>query len=256
MATTNIFGGTYVGLLSALSSNGVPTELSGNGYARALFVGNYDPVQSFVVFPEAVTFGPGVTATWAAAVFVGVFDAATSGNLILSWPIPSVAVAVGATYTIPSNLSVNVTQGLLAGASPVAIGSGKVFGTLSTGQTVSSGVATQFSAAGVLAAGSIVATVPLIDAASIVTNGAAGGVFSVTLAGNRTLAAPTNMQIGQTYRWYFTQDGTGTRTLALNAIFKTEGGAPTLSTAAGAVDRYDGVFDGTTVWGRLGKAYA
>jgi hypothetical protein len=76
----------------------------------------------------------------------------------------------------------------------------------------------------------------LTDAASIAWDTSAGHLASVTLGGNRTLAAPTNGVAG-TYILRVTQDGTGSRTLAYNAAFKWAGGtAPTLSTTAGAVD--------------------
>ena len=63
---------------------------------------------------------------------------------------------------------------------------------------------------------------------------------SVTLAHNTTFAAPSNQVIGQSGSIIITQDGTGSRTAAFNAAFKFVGGtAPTLSTAANAVDRID-----------------
>jgi hypothetical protein len=76
----------------------------------------------------------------------------------------------------------------------------------------------------------------LTDAASIAWDTSAGHLASVTLGGNRTLAAPTNGVAG-TYILRVTQDGTGSRALAYNAAFKWAGGsAPVLSTTAGAVD--------------------
>ena len=63
---------------------------------------------------------------------------------------------------------------------------------------------------------------------------------SVTLAHNTTFAAPSNQVVGQSGSIIITQDGTGSRTAAFNAAFKFVGGtAPTLSTAANAVDRID-----------------
>jgi len=81
------------------------------------------------------------------------------------------------------------------------------------------------------------AAVALADAATVVWNLSLGFDFTLTLAGNRTLAFPTSGKVGQRGRIRIQQDGTGNRTLALAANLKTAGGlAITLSTAAGAVD--------------------
>jgi hypothetical protein len=82
--------------------------------------------------------------------------------------------------------------------------------------------------------GSVVA---LTDGATITPDFAAGNNFSVTLAGNRTLANPSNLTAGQAGTIVITQDGTGSRTLAYGSNWKFPGGtAPTLTTAAGSVD--------------------
>jgi hypothetical protein len=74
------------------------------------------------------------------------------------------------------------------------------------------------------------------DAATIAWDGNLGSVAKVTLGGNRTMGAPTNIQTGGTYVLYAIQDGTGGRTLAYNAVFKWPAGvAPIITTTAGAV---------------------
>ena len=79
--------------------------------------------------------------------------------------------------------------------------------------------------------------VSLTDAATIAVDLSLGNNFSVTLAGNRTLGAPTNTTAGQSGVIVVTQDSTGSRTLAYNSIYKFAGGtAPTLTTTASAVD--------------------
>ena len=71
---------------------------------------------------------------------------------------------------------------------------------------------------------------------------------SVTLGGNRTFAAPSNQTVGQSGSIFITQDGTGSRTASFNSAFKFVGGtAPTLSTAASAVDRIDYVIKSSNV---------
>lgn len=79
----------------------------------------------------------------------------------------------------------------------------------------------------------------LTDAATIAVDLSLGNNFSVTLAGNRTLGAPTNVVPGQSGIIVLTQDGTGSRTLAYNTFWKFVGGSvPSLTTAAGAVDSF------------------
>jgi phage-related tail fiber protein len=96
----------------------------------------------------------------------------------------------------------------------------------------------------------------LTDAATISWDMNSGGIATVTLGGNRTMAAPTNLKKG-TYILKVIQDGTGSRTLAWNAVFKwASGTAPTLSTAAGTVDILTFVCDGTNMYGSIVKAFS
>ena len=77
----------------------------------------------------------------------------------------------------------------------------------------------------------------LTDAASITSDFAKGNNFLVTLAGNRTLAAPSNAVAGQSGSIYIIQDGTGSRTLGYNTVFQfVSATVPTLSTGASDVD--------------------
>ena len=79
--------------------------------------------------------------------------------------------------------------------------------------------------------------VALTDAATVAVDLSLGNNFTLTLAGNRTLGAPTNVTAGQSGVIVVTQDGTGSRTLAYNSVYKFAGGtAPTLTTTASAVD--------------------
>jgi hypothetical protein len=80
----------------------------------------------------------------------------------------------------------------------------------------------------------------LTDGATITPDFAVANNYSVTLGGNRTLANPSNLTAGQSGSIFITQDGTGSRTLAYGSQYDFIGGtAPTLSTAANAVDRID-----------------
>jgi len=79
--------------------------------------------------------------------------------------------------------------------------------------------------------------VALTDAASVAVDLSLANNFTLTLAGNRTLAAPSNVTAGQSGVIVVTQDSTGSRTLAYNSIYKFAGGsAVTLTTTASAVD--------------------
>ena len=66
--------------------------------------------------------------------------------------------------------------------------------------------------------------------------------FALTLANTSscTLANPSNLAAGQTGSIFIVQDGTGSRLLTYGSSWEFAGGtAPTLTTAASAVDRID-----------------
>ena len=88
---------------------------------------------------------------------------------------------------------------------------------------------------------SVGATITAATSASTITLDFGASVHhSVTLAHNTTFADPSNEVVGESGSIIITQDGTGSRTAAWNSAWKWTGGtAPTLSTAASAVDRID-----------------
>jgi hypothetical protein len=91
-------------------------------------------------------------------------------------------------------------------------------------------------------------TITLTDGATLNWDTSLGQVAQVTLGGNRTFAAPTNLVNGGFYSLLIIQDGTGSRTISWNAVFDFTGGtAPTLSTAAGAKDIITWRSDGTNL---------
>lgn len=97
----------------------------------------------------------------------------------------------------------------------------------------------------------------LTDGANIGWDASANQVCSVTLAGNRTLDNPTNMKDGATYIVTVKQDATGSRTLAYGTAYLWPGGtAPTLSTAANAIDIITFISDGTSMYGVINQAFA
>jgi hypothetical protein len=96
--------------------------------------------------------------------------------------------------------------------------------------TAKTNVAQSFSAA---QRGAITA---LTDGATITPDFSLSNNWSLSIGGNRTLANPTNLTAGQSGCIYITQT-TGSHTLAYGSNWDFAGGtAPTLSTAASAVD--------------------
>jgi len=90
--------------------------------------------------------------------------------------------------------------------------------------------------------------ITLTDGATLNWDTSLGQVAQVTLGGNRTFAAPTNLVNGGFYSLLIIQDGTGSRTISWNAVFDFTGGtAPTLSTAAGSKDLIAWRSDGTNL---------
>lgn len=89
----------------------------------------------------------------------------------------------------------------------------------------------------------------LTDGATVNWNMTSGQVATITLGGNRTIAAPTNLKI-QTYILHVIQDATGSRTLTWNSVFKwVAGAAPVLTTTANARDVFVFICDGTNLYG-------
>ena len=82
----------------------------------------------------------------------------------------------------------------------------------------------------------------LTDGSTITVDFSVAPHFTVTLGGNRTFGDPSNLSlsVGSSGSIFIVQDGTGSRTASFHSDYKFVGGtAPTLSTAANAVDRID-----------------
>lgn len=144
-------------------------------------------------------------------------------------------------------------KGLIA---PLAVKNAHLFGAI-TNDKLAGGITSSQLAGGITADKLAFAINALTDAASIITAGSPGPVFTVTINGNRTLANPTSPDPGITYYWVITQGAGGNFTLAYDTLFTFPGGTPpTLSTAAGAVDVLMAVYDGLKLRAQLTKAYA
>lgn len=80
----------------------------------------------------------------------------------------------------------------------------------------------------------------LTDAATITPDFSVSCNFTVTLAGNRTMANPVNVTPGQSGCIFIIQDATGSRTASWGSNWDWAAAAiPTLSTSANAIDRID-----------------
>ena len=91
------------------------------------------------------------------------------------------------------------------------------------------------------------AVTTLTDGATITPDFALNNVFTVTLGGNRAMANPSNPIDGQSGSIFIVQDATGNRTLTWGANWDwVSGSAPTLSSAANAVDRVDFIVRSST----------
>ena len=92
----------------------------------------------------------------------------------------------------------------------------------------------------------------LTDAATVALDTDLGNNFRVTLGGNRTMGVASNVSDGQRLFLEVIQDGTGNRTLSFPAQYQfSDGVAPVLKTAAGAIDLFDMVYDATSATFRV-----
>lgn len=89
------------------------------------------------------------------------------------------------------------------------------------------------------------AVVALTDAATIATDASQGNHYRVTLGGNRTLGNPTNPTDGQRSTWELIQDGSGSRTIALDSKFAlgTDIAAVVLTTTASKRDFLTAIYN-------------
>jgi hypothetical protein len=142
-----------------------------------------------------------------------------------------VVIGNGTNFVVESGATLKTSLGLTIGTDVQAYDA----------DTAKTDVAQSFTAA---QRGAITA---LTDGATITPDFAVANNFSVTLGGNRTLANPSNLTAGQSGSIFITQDGTGSRTLAYGSYYDFAGNtAPTLSTAASAVDRIDYIVRSST----------
>ena len=172
-----------------------------------------------------------------------------SGISIAGTAVTATAAQLNVMASVTSSAAeLNVLDGIPAGLTSTELG-------YSDG--VTSAIQTQIDAAGdasvgtanTWTAGQRGEITALADGATITIDMADSNNFSVTLAGNRTFANPSNDTAGQSGSIFITQDGTGSRTASWGTDWEFAGGtAPTLTTTAAASDRIDYVIrSGTSI---------
>lgn len=176
-------------------------------------------------------------------------------QLVEGSTLENASVASGADY--PSNpntgelfykTGVDVGLKVYDGASWTAVGSGG-----------GGGGGVELDESNTYTAAQIVAPVTLTSGATVNMDASLSNNFRLVLGTNATLANPTNLVNGQVFNVLIIQDATGGRTLGYGNKFKFVGGvAPSLSTAANAVDILGCYYDGTLdlIFGNLNKTYA
>lgn len=93
------------------------------------------------------------------------------------------------------------------------------------------------------------ATVNITYASTVAVNWASGDVQAITLTGNWTPSAFSNIRDGARYVLRIKQDGSGSKTITWPAIIKWAGGsAPVLTTTANKTDVFSFVSDGTNLF--------
>lgn len=196
------------------------------------------------------TFTAGIVLTGGAAVInfksVGINDTAATGLAL--------TVDAGNNVTLANNLVVTGTttlNGAVVLNTPLAVAQGGTgsttaagartnlgLGTAATQNTGTSGATLPFlNTANTWSAAQRSTITALTDGATITPDFSLANNYSVTLGGNRTLANPTNLAVGQSGFIAVSQDGTGTRTLAFGTQYKFQGATvPTLTPTASAID--------------------
>tara|TARA_R110000822_G_scaffold12986_2_gene46702 strand:- start:107 stop:1849 length:1743 start_codon:yes stop_codon:yes gene_type:complete len=152
----------------------------------------------------------------------------------------TLATSIGSSNSAITALSATMATSI---ASRLPLAGGTITGTVSAQEVdVSSlGLGTVAGAKRLTMSGAAVAQyTSLTDAATIAVDLNTAQNFIVQLGASRALGNPTNCVAGQTGSIIVIQDGTGSRALSYSGNWKFIGGtAPTLSTAAGAIDRLD-----------------
>ena len=226
-------------LAAIVSHNSGSTEPSGTKYAYMPWfdTGSTPPVykirnaanDGWITVAEVTTnFG---LASLSGSTFTGDITLNAQSDVRFADSDSSNYVALQAPATISSNYTLTLPDAdgsanqvlKTDGSGALGFASYLLLSETTVGQTVTGGVR-----------GNVVS---LTDAASIAYDMDDGVNASVTLGGNRTLANPTNITVGQSGVIFVKQDSTGSRTLSFGSYWSFAAGtAPTLTTTASALD--------------------
>jgi len=224
--------------ISAAGNVGVNAPSSG----AALTVTGAAVTSGALVVNAGASTGEGMT-LYASTVSYGasIVGRASDNSSILRFVNNAFSLEQGAIQSTPTALNLNY-----AGTTRVSIASGGavtvIAPTSGNALTVNGNAYTPASA--------------LTWGATLTVNAQLSNLFYVTLTGNTTTFTISNMQDGQTINIFFTQDATGSRTLAWSGVKFPGGSAPALSTAANAVDLAVITNRGGVFYGSLSKAFA
>lgn len=235
IAGASTLGGIKVGAGLAVAGDGT---LSASGSAPG--------TQTITDFANAAGTTTGLTYGYQAGVI-------RQDNLTTSVAAGTVALAASATNYVEINgtgtVSAN-TSGFTAGRYPLAqvvTGASSITtitdkrGLIAVG---ASGIS--LGAVNVFTKNQSVAPSALTSGATIALDASLSNNFKLVLGTNATLSNPTNATDGMVVNIRIKQDGTGSRTLAYGSAYKWPGGtAPSLSTAANAVDLLSMYYDST-----------
>jgi hypothetical protein len=246
VASTKLQFNPSTGILSSTSFTGAGTGLTGTASSLSIG-GNAATATTATNVSGTVAIANGGTGeTTRQAAIDALAGAVTSGQYLRGNGTDVVMSAIQAADVPTLNQNTTGTASNVTGT--VAVANGGTGATTLTGVLKGNGTSA-FSAAtaGTDYAGisnvqsftaaqrGIIST--LTDGATITPDFAVANNFSVTLAGNRTLANPSNLTAGQSGVIIINQDATGSRTLAYGTNYDFGGGtAPTLTTTANAQD--------------------
>ena len=232
---------------------------NGAGYITATLTN--EQVQDIVGGMVTGNTETGITVTYQDAdgtldFVVGTLNQDTTGNAATATTLETARTIAGVSFDGSANISLN-NNAITNGAGYITSADGGNAATLDSLDSTSflrsdaadSGTGLLTLSGGLALSGKVGAGITAVsDGSTITLDFGANTHHSVTLGGNRTFAAPSNQTVGQSGSIFITQDGTGSRTATFNSAFKFVGGtAPTLSTAANAVDRIDYVIKSSNV---------